>query len=274
MLRLRQKICGDEFGAPGFIANNHNLSRSGDRIDTGYSKHQLLRRGDVSISWSGDLVDARHCLGAERQCRDRLRTANRVNLSNTKFDERRGHGWIVRQRSRRRGDNNPLDTRDLRRYSIHYYRRWISRSASRHVQTNSLEWCYSLAQLDAGRWRDGPRLFELALVKRPYVCDRLAQGYEHALVNTLSQPAQLFFTNSKLFELNTVELCGIIDQRLIAASPNILDDRRHELHQLSVEYDRSRLQPLHQLLNVANPANHVKTDSNSSTNRPTSSDFN
>jgi hypothetical protein len=46
---------------------------------------------------------------------------------------------------------------------------------------------------------------------------------------------QLFYTDSQFFKLDLVEARGVVDQRSIAMRPHVVNNRRHNFHQLRVK---------------------------------------
>src|SRR6185369_375896 len=244
MFRLRQKIRDDKLRSRGLIRHNHDLSWSSNRIDPDNAKHQLLRGRNVLVSRSGYLVDSRYGLRTERQRRNSLRATNRVDLCHAQLQQRSSDRWILRQRSWRRGDDNSLNTRDLRRHRVHHDGRRIRRSPAGSVQPHAFKWCNALAQANPIDRCDGPRLFDLTFVKRPYVSDGFTKRANDAFVSARSVTMKFVLCDAKFrrLQINLVESRRVINERLVATRAHVVDDRRHDFHQLRVQCNRTRSQ--------------------------------
>src|SRR5829696_79070 len=191
MFCLGQQIRSNKIRPPHLVCYNHNLRRPGNRIDSHDSKHELLSRRDKLVAWSGYFIYTRHSLSSERKGRDRVRAANRINPRYVKLQQCRGDCGTLRQRPWRRRHNDSINSGDLRGHDVHYHRRRISSRSSRHVQTNSLEGRNPLAQLNTFARTDGPRLFNLTLVKFSDILDRLTKRTPHPFINSGSRALQL-----------------------------------------------------------------------------------
>ena len=132
--------------------DHHQLRGAGDSVDPHVADELALGLLDVAVSWPGDHVDRLDPLRTQRQRRNRLGAADRVDLGGA-ADRRRGEDHVgngLRTGTGRRGQGDPPHTGGARRDAAHQNRRGIDPSATRCID-------------GGGRNRDLAKLDRLAL---------------------------------------------------------------------------------------------------------------
>jgi hypothetical protein len=83
-------------------------------------------------------------------------------------------------------------------------------------------------------------LFELPLMKLFHIRDSFSQCNDNSSINTLRKTLELVRAYAQLrnFQIDFIKTPAVIDQRAIATRPYVVNYRRHQRHQLSVERDR------------------------------------
>ena len=114
MLRLRHQVSRNERRL-AMVTKNQPLRRTRQKIDGAIKGHNFLRRGHKQISRPHDLVYPRNAFRAVGQRRNRLRSADAVELAHSQ--QRRGCQRGLRRA--RRNHANFLHARNLRRNHRH-----------------------------------------------------------------------------------------------------------------------------------------------------------
>ena len=83
VLGLREEIHRDPVGIRARVGDDEDLGDAGDHVDADRAEHAPLRRGDIGVAGTADLVDRRDRRGAVRERRDRLRAADRRRRATT-----------------------------------------------------------------------------------------------------------------------------------------------------------------------------------------------
>ncbi len=83
MLGLRQQIRGNPFGVGAAIGEDHHLRRSGNHVDTDFSENSTLGGRDIGVARPDDFRDRSDRSGAVSKRRNRLRSADPINLVNS-----------------------------------------------------------------------------------------------------------------------------------------------------------------------------------------------
>ena len=85
VLGLRHEVDRDERRLGRLVGEHQDLARAREHVDTDVAHDQLLRRGDVGVARTGDLVDARDAARPVRERGDGLRAAHLVYLGKTRL---------------------------------------------------------------------------------------------------------------------------------------------------------------------------------------------
>ena len=165
MLGLGEKIHRDPRGIRSAVGNDEDLRWSGDHVDTHDTKHPPLRRRDVGVTRTDDLVHLRHGLGAIGESADRLRTAHGEHpVHPTQAGGCKDQPVLLAMRGRHR-HHDLAHPGDLCRNAVHQHGRRISRFAARHVESDTIEGRHALPQPGPVAFGKAPRLLDLTLVK-------------------------------------------------------------------------------------------------------------
>ena len=143
VLRLGGDLALGGLGIAAAPEHDEHLRRPRRKIDRDVARHEQLRLVHVRVPRPDDLVDRRDRIRAVRERGDRLRPADRPHLVDAEQlrrsgDEPRAGG--------RRDDDDPRDTRDLRRHGAHDERR---DEPARHVDPDRFERNPAPLELDA-----------------------------------------------------------------------------------------------------------------------------
>ena len=142
MLGLRDQVRRNVNRVGGFVGDDRDLGRPGLGVDRDGAAQQPLGGGDVDVAGTGDHVDrldhgAVHVDRAEREQRDALRTAGRVDLVDAEQRAGRQHVAVrpaVVVLLRRGGDRDRPHPGHLRRHHVHHHAGRVQRQPARHVQ--------------------------------------------------------------------------------------------------------------------------------------------
>ena len=121
------------------VGDDEDFRRAGDHVDPDPAEDPPLRRRDIGVAGTDDLVDRRDRRGAIGQRRDRLRPADPVDLVDPDETRRRQHERVQHAVRRRHHHREPLDPGDPGRDRVHQHRRRIGSRAARHVEADRLD---------------------------------------------------------------------------------------------------------------------------------------
>src|SRR5277367_2007234 len=138
--------CDDYFGWPG------------EHVNGAVEGHKLFRSGDIGVAWADNLVDRRDALCSISKSGDGLCAADAIELGNA---EHRRRSERLRGRPRR-GDDNALDTRDLRGNHRHEQRRGQRIASAGDVTADRIDRPHTLTNGDTARWSEVPVFWTLA----------------------------------------------------------------------------------------------------------------
>ena len=143
VLRLAEKVRGNQPRIRAFIGNDQKLARAGRQVDrraAREARHQPLGFSYPCISRATNLVDCRNSARAERQRCDRLRTADRPDFIKSRQFGCQGDQMIkATLRTRGRDDDELANARRSRGYRQHEKRRKERSLPARHIEPDTVD---------------------------------------------------------------------------------------------------------------------------------------
>ncbi len=156
MLALREHIHRNPIGIHRAIGNNQHFRGTGDHIYSHSPKNGPFCRRNVGIPGTHNFIDGTDRLCAIGQCSNRLSTANRPQLVDTRQLSSREHPIIHNPIGRRRHHHNTLHASNLSRKRIHQHRRRVRGLSTWHINPYRIEWQHSLTHTITQRVGDRP----------------------------------------------------------------------------------------------------------------------
>ena len=122
VFRLREQVHHHPVHRGTSIADDDYLRRAGQHVDPHDTEHVPLGRGHVLVPGSDDLVHRPNRSGAERKCRDGLRTSDRPHLVDPRQPGGSEHQRVQLTGWGRHRHDDLRDTGHSRRNGVHQHR--------------------------------------------------------------------------------------------------------------------------------------------------------
>ena len=150
MLGLHHQIDGRQVGRRRGVGDDHDLRRSSERRGNADDPGELaLRLGHKDVARTDNHIDSLDGLGAQRHCRDRLRSADRVDLGHAGHIGGGQGGVIdVPVSSWWHAEHDLLHTCHMSGRSTHQHRRGVPSAATRCVAARPLHRGVSMVNRD------------------------------------------------------------------------------------------------------------------------------
>ena len=220
MFGLREQIHRHPGGVGAAVAHDHNLGGAGNHVDVYLPEHHALGGGDIDIAGADNLVDPGDAVSPVSQRCHGLSAADAKRAIHS-GDVRSGQHQIVHQPFRGRHHHDEFtDARDLGRNGVHQHRRRIGGLASRYIQTDAIQRRDLLTKERAVGLGVAPGFNFLPLVITAHARRRLFQSRTLISGDFLRRLGKASFWNLQRRGRGrspTIEACGVIEQRRIAA---------------------------------------------------------
>ena len=223
---LRQQVQRQPVGMLGAVGDHQHLGGAGDAVDAYPAEDLPFRRRDIGVARPGDLVDRAHGFGAIGHRRDRLRAADAPDFIDAGDAAGEQHQRVDLAARGRHADRQPRHPGHPRRDRVHQDRGRIAGLAARHIQPRRRDRRPAPAEFGAGLV--GPQRVGRHLAgvigadalgrefQRGAVPGRDARTGGVDLGGGEAQPVR--------GQVGAVEAVGQLDQRRVAARPDLGDD--------------------------------------------------
>jgi hypothetical protein len=223
---LREQLGGRVPSLRALVRDHDGLRRPEESVDPDVAVDELLRQRRVDSARTADFVDRRDPVRPICHRGDRLRPADPVDLLDA-ADASGGHhdrGRIAVPVGRR-AQHELGNAGDARRHGSHEDGRRKRRPSRGGVEPDALDGTEDLADLRAVPV-DHPVLGPLRLVEDPDPVGRRDQGVDGLRVDGVGKRVALVDGHRDALwgELAAVELPRVLDQRLVPALPDVLED--------------------------------------------------
>ena len=228
VLGLGDQVSGDVRRIGGLVGKDRDLGRAGLGVDADQALEQALGGDDPDVAGAGDQVDLGARAGAVGEHRDRLGTADGVDLLDAEQRARRQDRG-VRQAAelllRRARERQRRHTGHLGGHDVHQHAGDQGREAAGDVETHTADGHLAVHDARARAEVGDDVLLELGLAGHPQAADGLLEPGADGRVELLQRAGHLLDRHPDVALGDAVELLRHLQDRLEAAGADLLADR-------------------------------------------------